>query len=82
MRWTEEMAEAIVQLRAIYLSGDFNSSWSFHHRKRPAASPSQRLERRPKVATPISFAFELCHLAQRTAVALAVRGRLRALAEA
>jgi hypothetical protein len=30
MRWTEEMAEAIVQLRAIYLSGDFDRYWSFH----------------------------------------------------
>jgi hypothetical protein len=30
MRWTEEMAEAIVQLRAIYLSGDFERYWSFH----------------------------------------------------
>lgn len=30
MRWTEEMAEAIVQLRAIYLSADFDRYWSFH----------------------------------------------------
>ncbi len=30
MRWTEGMAEAIVQLRAIYLSGDFDRYWSFH----------------------------------------------------
>lgn len=30
MRWTEEMAEAIVQLRAIYLSGDFDRYWKFH----------------------------------------------------
>jgi hypothetical protein len=30
MRWTEQMAEAIVQLRAIYLSGDFDPYWSFH----------------------------------------------------
>ena len=30
MRWTEEMAEAIVQLRAIYLSGDFDPYWAFH----------------------------------------------------
>lgn len=30
MRWTEHMAEAIVQLRAIYLSGDFDSYWQFH----------------------------------------------------
>jgi len=28
--WTEEMAEAVVQLRAIYLSGDFDLYWSFH----------------------------------------------------
>lgn len=30
MRWTEAMAEAIVQLRAIYLSGDFDLYWNFH----------------------------------------------------
>jgi len=30
MRWTEAMAEAIVKLRAIYLSGDFEDYWSFH----------------------------------------------------
>jgi hypothetical protein len=30
MRWTEEMAEAIVKLRAIYLSGDFDRYWPFH----------------------------------------------------
>ena len=30
MRWTEKMAEAIVQLRAIYLSGDFERYWQFH----------------------------------------------------
>jgi hypothetical protein len=30
MRWTEQMAEAIVQLRAIYLSGDFDCYWQFH----------------------------------------------------
>jgi hypothetical protein len=30
MRWTEQMAEAIVQLRAIYLSGDFDAYWQFH----------------------------------------------------
>ena len=30
MRWTEQMAEAIVQLRAIYLSGDFDGYWQFH----------------------------------------------------
>jgi hypothetical protein len=30
MRWTEQMAEAIVQLRAIYLSGDFDRYGEFH----------------------------------------------------
>jgi hypothetical protein len=30
VRWTESMAEAIVKLRAIYLSGDFDSYWEFH----------------------------------------------------
>jgi hypothetical protein len=30
MRWTEQMAEAIVQLRAIYLSGDLDRYWEFH----------------------------------------------------
>ena len=30
MRWTADMAEAIVQLRAIYLSGDFDRYWAFH----------------------------------------------------
>ena len=30
MRWTEKMAEAVVQLRAIYLSGDLDRYWSFH----------------------------------------------------
>jgi hypothetical protein len=30
MRWTPQMAEAIVQLRAIYLSGDFDQYWQFH----------------------------------------------------
>jgi hypothetical protein len=30
MRWTEQMAEAIVQLRAVYLSSDFDQYWQFH----------------------------------------------------
>ena len=33
MRWTESMAEAIVKLRAIYLSGDFDVYWDFHIRE-------------------------------------------------
>jgi len=27
MRWTQSMAEAVVKLRALYLSGDFNTYW-------------------------------------------------------
>jgi hypothetical protein len=30
MRWTPQTAEAIVQLRVIYLSGDFDQYWQFH----------------------------------------------------
>jgi hypothetical protein len=30
MRWTELMAEAIVKLRALYLSDDFDAYWDFH----------------------------------------------------
>ena len=33
MRWSEGMAEAIVKLRAIYLSGDFDQYWPFHIQK-------------------------------------------------
>jgi len=33
MRWTEAMAEALLKLRAVYLSGHFNSYWSFHIEK-------------------------------------------------
>ncbi len=30
MRWTRETAEALLRLRAIYLSGDLNTYWDFH----------------------------------------------------
>ena len=30
MRWTPAMAEAIVKLRSLYLSGDFDDYWPFH----------------------------------------------------
>jgi hypothetical protein len=30
MRWTPPMAEAMLKLRAIYLSGDFDNYWEFH----------------------------------------------------
>lgn len=32
MRWTEATAEAMLRLRAIYLSGDFEEYWDFHVR--------------------------------------------------
>ena len=30
MRWTQETAEALLRLRALHLSGDFDSYWDFH----------------------------------------------------
>ncbi len=30
MRWTPETAEALLQLRAVHLSGDFDAYWEFH----------------------------------------------------
>jgi len=30
MRWSSEMAEAMLKMRAIYLSGDFNEYWNYH----------------------------------------------------
>jgi hypothetical protein len=30
MRWTIRTAEAMVKMRALYLSGDFNDYWVFH----------------------------------------------------
>lgn len=30
MRWTPEMAEAMLRLRATYLSGDLDAYWTFH----------------------------------------------------
>ena len=53
MRWTEQMAEAIVQLRAIYLSGDFDRYWQFHIDQGQRRRISHRLGRRSTVATPI-----------------------------
>ena len=43
MRWTEGMAEAIVKLRAIYLSGDLDPYWSFHiQRDQERLHPARR----------------------------------------
>lgn len=33
MRWTKDMGEAMLKMRAIYLSGDFEDYWSFHIQK-------------------------------------------------
>jgi hypothetical protein len=33
MRWSPAMAEAMLKLRAVYLSGDFDSYWEFHARR-------------------------------------------------
>jgi len=30
MRWTPAMAEAMLKLRALYLSDDFEAYWTFH----------------------------------------------------
>ena len=30
MRWTIDTAEAVLRLRAVYLSGDLDSYWEFH----------------------------------------------------
>lgn len=30
MRWTKKMAEAMVKMRALYLSGDFDEYWNYH----------------------------------------------------
>ena len=52
MRWTEAMAEAVVKLRAIYLSGDFDAYWPFHIQKDPQRlHPPGTMDRRPKVAS-------------------------------
>src|SRR5438874_2501125 len=43
MRWTEAMAEAIVKLRAIYLSGDFDQYCPFHiHKDQERQHPASR----------------------------------------
>ena len=41
MRWTRNMAEAMLMMRAIYLSDDFEDYWSFHIQK-----DQERLQRR------------------------------------
>jgi hypothetical protein len=33
MRWTQLMAEAMLKLRSLYLSGDFDTYWEFHIRQ-------------------------------------------------
>ena len=41
MRWTPETAQALLRLRAVYLSGDLNAYWEFHIKR-----DQQRLYRR------------------------------------
>ena len=36
MRWTKRMAEAMVKMRALYLSGDLDEYWKFHIEKEQA----------------------------------------------
>jgi len=55
MRWTEAMAEAIVKLRAMYLSGDFDQYWPFHIQKTGNASIRMAGGASSKVFTPNSF---------------------------
>ena len=46
MRWTPPMAEAVLQLRAVYLSDDFEKYWDFHvqeDQKRLYGSPKWRM---------------------------------------
>ena len=33
MRWTPTMAEAMLRMRATYLSGDLNEYWAYHVNK-------------------------------------------------
>ena len=47
MRWTPAMAEAVVKLRAIFLSGDFDAYWDFHIQQ-----DQQRLYPTPWTAVP------------------------------
>jgi hypothetical protein len=41
MRWSLETAEALLRMRAVYISGDFDSYWAFHVRQE-----QQRLHRK------------------------------------
>src|SRR2546429_9334162 len=56
MRWTEQMAEAIVQLRAIYLSGDFDRYWQFH------IDQDQRRKQDGRKCTPARATTQACRL--------------------
>ena len=47
MRWTETMAEAVVKLRAVYLSGDFDRYWLFHIQQE-----QDRLHTEPRAVVP------------------------------
>jgi hypothetical protein len=50
------MAEAVVKLRALYLSGDFDTYWNFHIREdQQRLLSAGALDRRRKVGTPKCF---------------------------
>ena len=53
MRWTPETAEALLRLRATYLSGDFEAYWTWPRSSRTSGA-STRPGTRPEVATPKS----------------------------
>ena len=53
MRWTPSMAEAIVKLRSLYLSGDFDDYWPFHvAQDQLRLHPPRLWFRRRKIDTP------------------------------
>jgi len=44
MRWTEPMAEAMLRMRAIYVSGDFDMYWDYHIHREQNRLYSRRLK--------------------------------------
>ena len=61
------MAEAIVKLRALYLSRDFDTYWNFHvTQDQQRIYPPGALDFGRKVATPLGDRFELAIRAKPT----------------
>jgi hypothetical protein len=45
MRWTQETAEALLRLRALHRSGDFDDYWDYHVRsEQERLHPAWRLD--------------------------------------